>query len=202
MFEYLDSKEQARLKALRLKSAVADETLLQLGRILGSRTFERVGQKAKDFMGFVVTKKLLGEGDQIKETTIAMAAYKEQGYDPTVNNKIRVAAIDLRKRLLEYADGEGAQDPMKILLPEGTYVPEIQECQCTVALAMFENWNPDSDQDYLCRTVSDEIAHRLNHTGQRASNPSSTVRRRWCSVRLARQPGDSGRYPETERFVE
>src|SRR5438105_2520330 len=165
MFEYLDANEQERLKALRLKDAFADETLLQVDRILGSRTFERVGQKVKDFVGFVVSKKLLGEADQIKEMTIAMAAYKDQGYDPAVNNKIRVAAIDLRKRLRGYAESEGAQDPIKILMPEGAYIPEIEERHRTIALASFENWNPDSDQDYLCRAVNEEIAHRLKHAG-------------------------------------
>ncbi len=165
MFEYLDTDEQERLKELRLKNPFANQALLQLDRILDSPTFERVGRRAKDFVGFVVAKKLLSEEAHIKETTIAGAVYKEPNYDPLVNNKIRVAAIDIRKKLLEYADGEGAQDPMKILLPKDTYVPTIQDLQCTLALVSFENWNPDSDQDHLCRTVSEEIAQRLKHTG-------------------------------------
>src|SRR6266568_8715913 len=98
--EYLSEKEQAELSALRLAKPFVDDTLNQLDRILASEKFERVQQKAKDFLGFVVGKKLLGREHGIKEMSIAMAVYEEdQTYDPAADTKVRVAGRDLRRRL-------------------------------------------------------------------------------------------------------
>jgi tetratricopeptide (TPR) repeat protein len=164
--EYLSPKEQTELKALRLAEPSADETLRQLDRIFASEKFERVQRKAKDFLGFIVSKKLLGLADQIKETTIAVSVYGEPAeYDPAENNKVRMAALDLRARLAEYDAGEGQRDPVAILIPAGTYVPEIRERRPVIAVSLFQNWNLDGVQAHLCGTVSAEIADQLTHTG-------------------------------------
>jgi tetratricopeptide (TPR) repeat protein len=164
--EYLSRQEQAELQAQRLTNSFVDDTLRQLDRIWASRQFERVHHKAKDFLGYVMAKKILGHEDDIKETLVAIKVYGEGAdYDPTENTKIRVAAGDLRQRLIEYYAGEGQRDAIEISIPTGTYVPEIRERRPTIAVSLFENWNPAEEPNYLCLTVTDDIAHRLTHSG-------------------------------------
>ena len=166
MSEYLDPKEQAQLQALRLTDSFVDETLRQLDRILASPQFERVQQRAKDFLGFVVAKKLLNSVDDIKEMTIALRVWKEDtDFNPILNNKIRVAAGDLRDRLAEYYGGEGKNDPIEIGIPKGGYIPEILERWPTIAVSPLQNWGPKADQDHFCITVRNEIVHRLTCAG-------------------------------------
>ncbi len=164
--EYLSSAERERLDGLRLADSAVDDALRQVDRILASPKFERVQRNARDFLGFVVAKKLLGRDDEIKEVTIAIHVYGEPAdYDPAENTKIRMAGCDLRKRLRDYYAREGQNDAIEITIPDGTYVPEILDHRPTIAVALFENWTPDGDQSYLCTAVQDEIAHRLRHTG-------------------------------------
>jgi TolB-like protein len=177
--EYLDQADQAKLKALLDKNTFADEALRQLDRILASPAFARLQDKAKGILGFGVAKKLLGQEAQVKEISIAWCVYKDKDYDPAVDNKIRVAGVDLRKRLSAYAEGEGRNDPFEILLPDGTFVPEIRDRRLAISVMRFENWNPHGDQDHFCELIRDEIVSRLRHV---------------CSVRASRDslPGETG----------
>jgi tetratricopeptide (TPR) repeat protein len=162
----LSSQEQLELNSRASTQRFVADALSQLGRIFASPNFERVQQKAKNFLDFVVAKKLLDKEDDIKELSIAIAVYGEDSsYDPALDNKVRVAGRDLRQRLIEYYAREGQKDPVEILLPHGTFVPEIRERRPSIAVEMFENWNPNGDQSYLCTTVRDDILHRLEHAG-------------------------------------
>jgi TolB-like protein len=164
--EYLSQQERAVLKARRLAEPFADETLRQLDHIYASHTFKRIQQHAKDFLGFIVAQKLLGQDEGIKETTIAIHAFGESAnYSPAERSTVRVAAGTLRQKLADYYTEEGRADPIEIVIPQETYVPEIRDRRASVAISVFENWNPRRGQDHLCRTVSDEIAHRLTQVG-------------------------------------
>ena len=160
--QYLSQEEQAELMALRLRDPFSQATLIQLDRILASETFRRVKRNAKDFLGYVIAKKLLGREDDIKETMVAVHAFGESAdFDTAIHTKVRVAAANLRQRLAGYYVGEGQDEPIEIAIPMGTYVPEIRDRRIVVMISRFENWNPIGDQDYLCTTVSDDIAHQL-----------------------------------------
>lgn len=185
MNEYLDQTEQARLEKLRQADGVAGETLRQLERVLASRKFARVQQKAKDFLGFVVAKALLGSAHQVKETTVAVAVYDEPAdFNPAENSKVRVAAGDLRQRLADYYEVEGLGDPIVILIPLDTYVPDIRDRRATVTVSRFENWHPQGDQDHFCDSLSDDITYRLNQ------NRCVRARR----VEALQRDGDSTQY--------
>jgi TolB-like protein len=160
--QYLSQEEQAELMALRLRDPFSQATLIQLDRILAGETFRRVKHNAKDFLGYVIAKKLLGRETDIKETTVAVHAFHEPAdFDTAVHTKVRVAAANLRQRLADYYAGEGQDEPIEIAIPTGTYVPEIRDRRIVVLVSRFENWNPIGDQDYLCTTVSDDISHHL-----------------------------------------
>jgi TolB-like protein len=160
--QYLSQEEQAELMALRLRDPFSQATLIQLDRILASETFRRAKRNAKDFLGYVIVKNLLGREDDIKETMVAVHAFGEPAdFDTAVHTKVRVAAGNLRQRLADYYAGEGQDDPIEIAIPTGTYVPEIRDRRIIVMVALFDNWNPIGDQAHLCTTASDEIVHQL-----------------------------------------
>ena len=127
MIEYLNDAERARLQERRLAEPFIDETLHQLERILTSLTFARIQHRTRDFLGFVVSKTLIGHADEIKEMTVAIRVYHESAdFDPLENSKVRVAGVALRRRVAAYYVREGAHDPIEIVIPVGTYVPRIR----------------------------------------------------------------------------
>ena len=163
----LSSKQQAELEARQLAEPFVGEVLHQVDRIMASQKFERVQQRARDFLAFVVSMKLLGRATEIKETIIAVAVWGEKAdYDTSHNPKVRVAALELRKKLREYYAEEGEHDPIEISLPDGSYVPEICQRHPTIRVNPFENWNPEDDQAHLCPVISTEIADRLIRSGR------------------------------------
>src|SRR5262249_37218150 len=130
---YFESNEQARLNELRQTDPFVDATLRQLARILESATFLRVRENARGFLMFVVGKKLLGCESEIKELTVAMQVFgKSADYDCAGNSMVRVAAENLRLKLLQYYREDGQNDPLEIAIPKGTYVPDIQDRRITI----------------------------------------------------------------------
>jgi hypothetical protein len=127
MIECLNQSERARLELLRLTQPFIGDAIHQLERILESPRFTRVHPKTRDFLGFIVSKTLIGYSSQIKEMTIAIRVFRESvDFEPLESSKVRVAALALRRRLAAYYAAEGATDPIEILMPIGTYVPWIR----------------------------------------------------------------------------
>jgi hypothetical protein len=75
----------------------------------------------------VVENTLNGHADLLKERTIGIEVFgRPTSYEPSDDATVRVKAGDVRKRLgLYYAD-QGAQNPVRIELPGGAYVPEFR----------------------------------------------------------------------------
>src|SRR3989442_4401766 len=100
---YLDQAEEAQLETLRKTQPFANEVLRQCARILESHAFSRTQQRARDFLSFVVAKKLLRRETEIKETTIAIHFHDEPAdYNPAQSSTIRVAAASLLLNRAEY----------------------------------------------------------------------------------------------------
>jgi TolB-like protein len=127
-----------------------------------------VQQRARDFLGYVVAKTLLGEADQIKEMTVAIAVFGESAdFDPAESAKVRAAASELRRRLEAYARGAGRHDVIQILLPLNTYVPAIHDQRIAIAIGEFENWNPQREQAHVPSALTAEIGYQLELAGFR-----------------------------------
>jgi TolB-like protein len=169
MNDFLTAAERGRLEQIRRRDPFARDVLQHTARILASRHFGRVQQRARDFLGFVVAKTLLGQADQIKELTIASSVFGSSDYDPAQSSMVRVAASDLRQRLADYAKHEGKDDILRITIPLSTYVPEIFDRRPTLAIGPFENWHPQKEQGYLCETIAAELAYRLEAAGFRTN---------------------------------
>src|SRR5215471_2072141 len=94
-----------------------------LNRLLASSLFQRNPRQAA-FLKFVAEKTLAGEAAQIREHEIAVHVYDRQPDPATrVHRIVRSEAARLRARLQEYYTGEGRDEPVRIALRKGTYVP-------------------------------------------------------------------------------
>ena len=98
-----------------------------LARIAGSEPFRNAPQLLA-FLTFVVERTLAGEERAIKGYTIATQALgRSETFDPQTDPIVRVEAGRLRRALDAYYTGEGAEDPLRILIPRGGYVPQFEE---------------------------------------------------------------------------
>ena len=97
----------------------------QLGRILSSPEF-LTSRRLVDFLRFVTDRTLAGEARTIKQYTIGLEVYRrDASFDPKADPLIRIEAGRLRRVLKKYYNSRGAQDPVLIQIPLGTYVPRF-----------------------------------------------------------------------------
>lgn len=102
------------------------EATAALERILASKAFNR-RPRSRDFLAYVVTEHLAGRSHSIKERTVARRALKRSdSFDGRADASVRVQAGRLRSALATYYDSEGIDDPVRIVLPPGSYVPVLE----------------------------------------------------------------------------
>jgi serine/threonine-protein kinase len=97
----------------------------QVEKMLDGETF-RDAQRSRKLLRFIVEAVLQGRGSSLKEYTLGADALERGGnFDPKSDAIARVEASRLRARLTQYYATEGLQDDWRIVLPKGTYVPQI-----------------------------------------------------------------------------
>jgi len=100
-----------------------DFRLEALNRILTSGYF-RASERNKQFLKFVVEETVAGRASRIKAFTVAVDVFgRDSSFDASVDPIVRIAAGHLRRSLEEYYSGGGRRDPIRIILPLGTYAP-------------------------------------------------------------------------------
>jgi tetratricopeptide (TPR) repeat protein len=105
-----------------------------LDRLVASDLLRASPQLAA-FLRFVVEATLRGDSDRIKGYTIAIEALgRSDDFDPQSDPIVRVEAARLRRAIERHYAGPGADDPVVIDLPRGTYVPTFRRRPCAVAL--------------------------------------------------------------------
>src|ERR1700677_129005 len=98
----------------------------QLRRILESAAFAASARSAQ-FVRFCLERTRDGKASQLKETTIAVEVFdRPADYDPKSDSIVRVHARRVRERLNLYYRTFGANDPIRIDLPKGGYIPLIE----------------------------------------------------------------------------
>jgi hypothetical protein len=79
------------------------------------------------FLLYVCKQQLMGNEHEITEQRIGTQIFNRAAdYNPGEDNIVRSYARLLRKRLNEYFEGEGSDEPMSIVIPRGGYVPSFQ----------------------------------------------------------------------------
>jgi TolB-like protein len=97
----------------------------QLVRILESANFKAT-PKRREMLRYVVEETLAGRSDAIKGYTIGVNVFgRGDGFDPNADPVVRLEARRLRHDLDSYYVAEGRDDPLRIMIPTGQYVPEV-----------------------------------------------------------------------------
>jgi Tol biopolymer transport system component len=98
----------------------------QVERVLASPGFHR-NERMSRFLRFLAERHLEGNGNQLKESVIAVEVFgRKPDHDPVQDSIVRTEAGRLRGRLAEYYVGEGKDDAMVIELPKGGYTPAFR----------------------------------------------------------------------------
>ncbi len=115
-----DSNETLGLDCTLLESKEELERVLNHPPISRSLNLVR-------FLSFVCNKYFDGEGEEIRERTVAVEALgrKESTFDSHDDPIVRVTARELRKKLSEYYENEGRDHRFQIVLPRGRYIPQF-----------------------------------------------------------------------------
>ena len=102
--------------------AVRDE----LERILSSETFKR-SERARELLSYLVAREQLGEAERLKGYAIAVDVFgKDSEFDSSTDAVVRVQAGRLRELLTQYYAAEGRSDPIRLVIPRGSYVPAYE----------------------------------------------------------------------------
>jgi len=95
----------------------------QLERILNSAQLASSPSLSR-FLRYIVEETLAGRSQEIREYTLGVHVFdRGQDFNPRLDPIVRVQARNLRARMAKYYEGTGADDPIVIDLPKGTYVP-------------------------------------------------------------------------------
>ena len=87
-------------------------------RVVNSQTF-RASPSLRGLLEYLAQKTASGEAGSLKEFTVGVEALqRSNSYDPQVDPSVRVQISRLRKKLERYYAGEGARDPVQVLLPK------------------------------------------------------------------------------------
>ncbi len=155
---------------------------LQLDRILRSADF-RGSDKQRKFLSFVVEETLEGRASQLKGYTVAVSVYgRKEDFDPQVDPIVRVEAGRLRRALEHYYLTTGVNDPVRIEIPKGGYVPTFGTARTppsdtatrplegedrappyepTVAVMPLLDLTGDAGQDYFADGLTEELTTEL-----------------------------------------
>ncbi len=97
-----------------------------LDRVLGSPEFD-ASARGRRFLQFIVEETLAGRADRLKGLTIAIDVFgRDATFDPRHDPVVRIEAAKLRRRLERYYLTAGQEDPIRIDIPKGTYVPTFE----------------------------------------------------------------------------
>jgi len=142
----------------------------QLERVLASDGFRKCVQLSR-FLRFAVDQALTGCNGASKETSIGVEIFgRRPDYDPGADPVVRVEARRLRHKLTEYYEREGREDPVRIDLPKGGYLPvfEIQSkptpepaAERSIAVLPFADRSPEHALEGLSDGLTSRLIARL-----------------------------------------
>ncbi len=164
----------------------------QLERVLASAQFAETTRLSR-FLRYLVDRALAGDAQSLKGYAIGVDVFdKPDDFDPSIDTIVRVQAGKLRTRLDLYYAGDGRDDPLRILIPKGSYAPVFEvaldpdgDAQAvndqspgnaappehaerqrrlddSVAVLPFDNLSGDPAQEYLADGFTEEILSALS----------------------------------------
>ena len=104
-----------------------DRIQRQLQRILDSPEFQATSRQ-REFLQFVVSETLAGREQEIKGFTVATHVFgRGEDFNQATDPIVSIQANQLRRALERYYLVAGGEDPIRIDIPKGTYVPVFHE---------------------------------------------------------------------------
>src|ERR1044072_3100172 len=98
----------------------------QVERICQSPLLARSGRLQR-LLRYLSEETIQGRAAEIKEYRVALDVYERpESYDSTVDSLVRVEVSKLRSRLAKYYEAEGKDDPVRIGIEKGRYVPSFE----------------------------------------------------------------------------
>src|SRR5271170_6515617 len=118
------------MKTGDLRSQVDSDALQELASVLDSHEFHG-SQRAQTLLRYLVENALSHRSDQLKERTIGIELFhRDATYDTGHDGIVRVAASDVRKRLMHFYSRTAStrtSPGIRIGLPSGSYVPVFEK---------------------------------------------------------------------------
>jgi TolB-like protein len=103
----------------------AEEVSHALTRLLSAPDFQ-ASERNKRFLRYVVEETLADRGERIKSYSIAVDVFgRGADFDGASDSIVRTEATRLRGALTKYYVAAGAEDPIRILLSPGSYMPQF-----------------------------------------------------------------------------
>jgi Malectin domain len=117
----------------------------ELERVLSSGKFPKAPLQGK-LLRFICQEYFAGRVDRIKEYTLATEVLgKGPDFDQNQDAIVRVEAHRLRRNLKEYYEGVGANNPVRIVLERGHYVPKfVTRTETSATAASADTVHPQS----------------------------------------------------------
>ena len=98
-----------------------------LERVVASQQLKRAA-RLREFLLYVGRRSLKDGFDQIHEQEIGANVFgRAANYDTSLDNIVRVNASELRKRIEDYFETDGASETLTLEIPRGSYKPVFRE---------------------------------------------------------------------------
>jgi hypothetical protein len=118
--------QEAEISKDATRAPSREEIAASAARVLASSEFAASAQLSR-FLRYVVENGAEGQSALLKESAIGINVFhRGPGYDPKADPIVRVEARRLRARLEAYYRKGGANDPVRISLPKGGYIPVFE----------------------------------------------------------------------------
>jgi hypothetical protein len=103
----------------------SDSRLELVERIVASPSFVK-SPRLCNLLTYLCNLSLQGRTEEINEINIGVALFgRAPNYDPSVDGIVRSHASRLRQRLEQYFSEEGSNEPIRLSIPKGAYLPEF-----------------------------------------------------------------------------
>ncbi|WP_130419985.1 hypothetical protein [Edaphobacter modestus] len=94
-------------------------------RIVASPSFVK-SDRLCSFLTYICELSLTGRDDEINEINIGARLFGRPDYDPSIDGIVRSHASRMRQRLEQYFSQEGAEEPIRLTIPKGAYIPVFE----------------------------------------------------------------------------
>jgi TolB-like protein/Tfp pilus assembly protein PilF len=102
-----------------------DDVTAQVKRILDGVSFG-ASPRRREMLRFLVEEALAGRGGRLKGVTVAQAVFgRDETFDQQSDPVVRIEARRLRTDLDSYYVDAGSEDPVRITIPKGGYLPHF-----------------------------------------------------------------------------